>query len=42
MRKARASVGASVVTALSMVASAVVMAWAADDNGKVAAGRRAD
>ena len=33
---------ASVVTALSMVASAAVMAWAADDNGKVAPGRRAD
>ena len=40
MRKARASVGASVVTALGMVASAAVMAWAADDNGKVAPGRR--
>ena len=33
---------ASVVTALSMVASAAVMAWAADDNGKLAPGRRAD
>jgi YHS domain-containing protein len=42
MRKARASMCASVVTALGLVALAAVMAWAADDNGKVAPGRRAD
>ena len=40
MRKARVSLGAGVVAALGIVAAAAVMARAADDNDKVAPGRR--